>query len=42
MREDMIPTVGGIKAEMAGLALEYTVTLIDRILQKASKGGDDE
>jgi hypothetical protein len=39
---DSIPSVGGIKPEIGELALEYTVSLIDRVLQKASKEGGDE
>jgi len=42
VREDSILTVGGIKPERGKLALEYTVFLIDRVLQKASKEGGDE
>jgi CRISPR-associated protein Csx10 len=42
MREDGIPAVGGIKPELRELALEYTVFLIDRVLQKASREGGDE
>jgi CRISPR-associated protein Csx10 len=42
VREDSILTVGGIKPERGELALEYTVFLIDRVLQKASKEGGDE
>jgi CRISPR-associated protein Csx10 len=42
VREDKVPSVGGIKPEIGELALEYTVLLIDRILQKASKEGGNE
>jgi CRISPR-associated protein Csx10 len=42
VRENKIPAVGGIKPERGELALEYTVFLIDRVLQKASKEGGDE
>ena len=42
MPEDKIQAVGGIKPELRELALEYTVFLIDRVLQKASTEGDDE
>jgi CRISPR-associated protein Csx10 len=42
MREDRVLAVGGIKPEMRELALEYTVFLIDRVLQKASMEGGDE
>lgn len=41
-RQDRVQSVGGIKPEIGELALEYTVNLIDRVLQKASKEGGDE
>jgi CRISPR-associated protein Csx10 len=39
---ERVPSIGGMKPEIGELALEYTVSLIDRVLQKASKEGVDE
>lgn len=40
--ESDLPSLGEVKPELNDLALEYTVRLIDAVLHKASKEGDNE